>query len=79
MFSSTTNTTRDDIKSLTVSCQNSTHLTGGGYTTSVLSTHLLLRRSSPLGNNSWTADVAEGPDFGPNNVWALTVYVVCAG
>ena len=61
-----------------MSCQNGTHLTGGGFMTNVLSSDLALRRSSPLGTNSWTADVAEQSGF-PNNIaWSLTVYVVCA-
>jgi Collagen triple helix repeat (20 copies) len=66
-------------KTLTASCQSADEvMTGGGYMTNVLSDDLVLRRSSPLGGRSWTADVQEGPDFNPNISWSLTVYVVCA-
>jgi hypothetical protein len=64
-------------KTLTVSCQAGEAMTGGGYMTNVLSTQLVLRRSSPLGNNSWTADVNE-VGLSASIAWALTVYVVCA-
>ena len=65
-------------KTLTVSCQADNEvMTGGGYSTNVLSDDLVLRRSSPLGGRSWTADVQEAEDFAQVS-WALTVYVVCA-
>jgi hypothetical protein len=78
VFNSSTPSTNSPIKSITVACQNGTHLTGGGWMTNVLSTDLVPRRSSPLGSNSWTADVAEDDDFPPSVSWSLTVYVVCA-
>ena len=64
-------------KTLTASCQAANEvMTGGGYMTNVLSTQLVLRRSSPLGARSWTADVNEVGLSASIN-WALTVYVVC--
>jgi hypothetical protein len=64
-------------KSVTVACQNGTHLTGGGYNTSVHDPDLVLQRSSPLGTDSWTVTVTEEQGFG-NGSWQLTAYVVCA-
>lgn len=79
VLSTTSANTTSPNKTLTVSCQAADEvLTGGGYMTTVLSTDLVLRRSSPLGARSWTADVQEGPGFQTNISWALTVYVVCA-
>jgi hypothetical protein len=79
VLSTTSANTTAANKTLTVSCQRGGEvMTGGGYMTNILSDDLVLRRSSPLGGRSWTADVQEGPGFQSNISWALTVYVVCA-
>ena len=58
-------------------CPAGTVLTGGGFSTSVLSTELVLRESSPLGS-SWEVNVAEDADF-PNNIaWSVTAHAICA-
>ena len=58
-------------------CPTGTVLTGGGFSTSVLSTELVLRESSPLGS-SWEVNVAEAADF-PNNIaWSVTAHAICA-
>jgi hypothetical protein len=76
-FSSTTGNDGANTKTRTVSCQNGTHMTGGGYNTNVHDPDLVLQRSSPNGANSWVAQVTEEQGFG-NGSWSLTVYVVCA-
>ena len=79
VLSTTSANTTAANKTLTVSCQDPNEfMTGGGYSTNVLSDDLVLRRSSPLGGRSWTADVQEGAGFPASVAWALTVYVVCA-
>ena len=79
MLLSTTPTNGNANKTLTVTCPDpDEEMTGGGWMTSVLSDDLVVRRDSPLGGRSWTADVQEAEDFSQNFTWALTVYVVCA-
>ena len=78
VLSTTSANNTNNNKALTVSCQGAEFMTGGGYMTNILSDELVLRRSSPLGGRSWTADVQEGDEFQANIAWALTVYVVCA-
>ncbi len=58
-------------------CPAGTVLTGGGYSTSVLSTDLVLRESSPAGN-SWQVNVAEDAEFQVNIAWSLTAHAICA-
>jgi hypothetical protein len=77
----TTNASSANLQSpkrLIASCPRGTQLTGGGYSTSVLSDELVLRQSAPVGQDSWLVDVAETQDFQNNISWSLTVYVVCA-
>lgn len=76
VLSSSTTSNGSSPKSLTVGCVNGGALLGGGYNTSVHDTDLILARSSPLGTNSWTAEVAEEQGYNGGN-WSLTVYVVC--
>jgi hypothetical protein len=61
-----------------VTCPAGTLLVGGGYQTSVLSTDLVLRELSPVGNNSWEVNVAEGPNFPNGIVWSVTARAICA-
>lgn len=52
-------------------------ITGGGYSTSALSTDLVLQRSSPVGN-SWEVIVAARVGF-PNGVaWSASAHAICA-
>ena len=65
-------------KTARVTCPAGTLLMGGGYSTSVLSTDLVLRQLTPVGANSWEVNVAEGPDF-PNGIaWSVTARAICA-
>jgi Collagen triple helix repeat (20 copies) len=58
-------------------CRAGTVITGGGYTTSALSTDLVLQRSSPVGN-SWEVIVAAKAGF-PNGVaWSASAHAICA-
>ena len=73
----TTATNVSTPKSVRAFCPSGTVLTGGGYSTSVISTELTLRLSTPQGK-SWEANVAELPGF-PNNVaWSLSAHAICA-
>jgi hypothetical protein len=58
-------------------CPVGTVITGGGYSTSALSTDLVLQRSSPVGN-SWEVIVAAKVGF-PNGVaWSASAHAICA-
>ena len=58
-------------------CPAGTVITGGGYSTSALSTDLVLQRSSPVGN-SWEVIVAARVGF-PNGVaWSASAHAICA-
>ena len=58
-------------------CRAGTVITGGGYTTSALSTDLVLERSSPVGN-SFEVIVAAKAGF-PNGVaWSVSAHAICA-
>jgi Collagen triple helix repeat (20 copies) len=65
-----------NVKSARVVCPAGTILTGGGFTTSTLSTDLVLRRSNPEGN-TWTIDMAEGPGFPSGIAWSVTAKAIC--
>lgn len=58
-------------------CPAGTVITGGGYTTSTLSTDLVLQRSSPVGN-SYEVIVTAKAGF-PNGVaWSASAHAICA-
>jgi hypothetical protein len=58
-------------------CPAGTVITGGGYSTSALSTDLVLQRSSPVAN-SWEVIVAAKAGF-PNGVaWSVSAHAICA-
>jgi Collagen triple helix repeat (20 copies) len=58
-------------------CPARTVITGGRYTTSALSTHLVLQRSSPVAN-SFEVIVAAKAGF-PNGVaWSVSAHAICA-
>lgn len=63
-------------KQLRAFCPRGTLLTGGGYSTSILSTDLVLRESTPKGN-SWLVNVTENGLAG-NIAWSLSVHAICA-
>jgi Collagen triple helix repeat (20 copies) len=58
-------------------CPAGTVLTGGGYSTSALSTDLVLQRSSPVGN-SWEVIVAAKAGFPSGVAWSVSDYAMCA-
>lgn len=58
-------------------CPRGTTLTGGGYSTSVLSTELILRESTPRGNG-WSVNVAEAAGFQNGIAWSVTAHAICA-
>lgn len=74
----TTPATTASGKTITARCPTNMNLTGGGFSTSVLSTDLTLRQSSPQGTSSWFADVHEVTGFPGSISWSLTVYALCA-
>jgi hypothetical protein len=77
IVSATSATNAATPKSARAICPVGTVITGGGFSSSVLSTDLVLRRSTPQGD-SWSVDLAEGPGF-PNGIaWSVTANAICA-
>jgi hypothetical protein len=64
-------------KTVRAFCPAGTVLTGGGYSTSALSTDLVLQRSSPVGN-SWEVIVAAKLGFPSGVGWSVSDYAMCA-
>jgi Collagen triple helix repeat (20 copies) len=57
-------------------CPRDSVITGGGYSTSVLSRDLILQRSIPI-PNGWEVIVTEAPGFS-NVAWSASAHAVCA-
>lgn len=76
LVSHTTPVNGSSPKTARVFCPAGTKLTGGGYETSVLSTDLVLRMSTPKGN-SWEVNVIEN-GLSANISWSLTAHALCA-
>jgi Collagen triple helix repeat (20 copies) len=59
-------------------CPAGTFLTGGGFSTSALSSDLILRQDSPVGARGWLINMAETAGF-PNGIaWSVTAFAICA-
>jgi hypothetical protein len=65
-------------KTATATCPSNRTVVGGGYSTNILSTELVLRSLHPLSTRGYTVDVYEGPGFQSNIAWSVTAYAICA-
>ena len=73
----TTATNVSTPKSVRAFCPSGTVLTGGGYSTSVISTELTLRLSTSEGK-SWEANVAELPGSRTTSRGRSSAHAICA-
>lgn len=77
VYANTSVSNTSSPKTATAHCPSNRRLTGGGFSTSVLSTDLVLRQSNPLGTRGWTVNVAEASGFQSNIAWSVSAYAIC--
>ena len=77
VYANTSASNTSSPKTATAHCPSNRRLTGGGFSTSVLSTDLTLRQSNPLGTRGWTVNVAEEDGFQNNIAWSVSAYAIC--